>query len=87
MMAARDVGNSAAKRRRERRLRSMLRSTNVRPSPWSWLRPFTTEGVGGACDARREASAGPAEYFDLTSEDGRPAGEGGFGGAAASGGK
>ena len=56
--------------------------TNVRPSLWSWLRPFTTAGVGAWVarrpTAQRAASKGPAEFFDLTSDDGRPVG--GWGG-------
>ena len=57
----------AAWRRRQRRLRSMLRHERqtVRME-----RLETHEGLR----AQKTASAGPAEYFELSSDDGRPAG-------------
>ena len=72
-MAAR----GAAWRRRQRRLRSMLRPRTSDRSHGAGCSPSPQLGWG-ARDARRptgtEDSAGPAEYFELSSDDGRPAG-------------
>ena len=69
-MAAR-AETSAAKRRRERRLRSMLRHERqtVAMELAAALHHSQHEGLR----AQQTASAGPAEYFDLNSDDGKPA--------------
>ena len=72
------AARGAAWRRRQRRLRSMLRHERqtVRMElaaalHHSWGgRLGTHEGLR----AQKTASAGPAEYFELSSDDGRPAG-------------
>ena len=62
------AARGAAWRRRQRRLRSMLRRERVRPFAWSWLQPFTTVGVGGS---RRTKAYGyrsqPARVLPSTS--------------------
>ena len=81
-MAAR----GAAWRRGQRRLRSMLRHERQTVAmelaaalhhSWGW-----GLGMNVGVRAQKTASAGPAEYFDLFSDDGRPAGEEGAGGIA-----
>ena len=75
-MAAR----GAAWRRRQRRLRSMLRHERQTVAMelaaelhHSWRGGL---GMNVGLRAQKTASAGPAEFFDLFSDDGRPAGEG-----------
>ena len=73
-MAAR----GAAWRRRQRRLRSMLR--HERQTVRMELAAALHHSWGGGLEtheglrAQKTASAGPAEYFELSSDDGRPAG-------------
>ena len=73
-MAAR----GAAWRRRQRRLRSMLR--HERMTVRMELAAALHHSWGGGLEAhvglraQKAASAGPAEYFELSSDDGRPAG-------------
>ena len=73
-MAAR----GAAWRRRQRRLRSMLRHERqtVRMELAAALHHSWGGGLGTheGLRAQKTASAGPAEYFELSSDDGRPAG-------------
>ena len=75
---ARDAGTSAARRRRERRLRSMLR--HERMTVRMELAAALHHSWGGGLvthdgpRAQKTASAGLAEYFELSSDDGRPAG-------------
>ena len=69
---------TAAWRRRQRRLRSMLR--HERQTVAMELTAALHHSRGGGPEtheglqAQQTASAGPAEYFDLNSDDGRPAG-------------
>ena len=68
----------AAWRRRQRRLRSMLR--HERQTVRMELAAALHHSWGGGLEtyeglrAQKTASAGPAEYFELSSDDGRPAG-------------
>ena len=68
----------AAWRRRQRRLRSMLR--HERQTVAMELAAALYHICGGGpgknegLQAQMTASAGPAEYFELSSDDGRPAG-------------
>ena len=87
-MAAR----GAAWRRRQRRLRSMLR--HERQTVRMELAAALHHSWGGGLEtheslrAQKTASAGPAEFYELFSDDGRPAGGGaacGLAGAAAAG--
>ena len=68
----------AAWRRRQRRLRSMLRHERqtVRMELAAALHHSWGGGLGTheGLRAQKTASAGPAEYFELSSDDGRPAG-------------
>ena len=66
-------------RRRQRRLRSMLRHERMTVRmelaaalhhSWGGEGLETHDGLR----AQKRASAGPAEYFELSSDDGRPAG-------------
>ena len=73
-----DRATGAARRRRERRLRSMLRHER-QTSPWSWPAALHHSRDGGRVTndglrAQKTASAGLAEYFERSSDDGRPAG-------------
>ena len=81
-MAAR----GAAWRRRQRRLRSMPRHERqtVRMELAAALHHSWGGGLGTheGLRAPKTASAGPAEYFELSSDDGRPAGWGAAGGLA-----
>ena len=74
------AARGAAWRRRQRRLRSMLRHERqtVRMELAAALHPSWGGGLGTheGLRAQKTASAGPAEYFELSSDDGRPAGEG-----------
>ena len=73
-MAVRGV----AWRRRQRRLRSMLRHERQTVAMELAAALHNSCGVGpGTYEglrAQKTASAGPAEYFELSSDDGRPAG-------------
>ena len=68
----------AARRRRERRLRSMLRHERQTVAMELAADLHHSRGGGPATHeglrAQQTASEGPAEYFDLNSDDGRPAG-------------
>ena len=86
------AARGAAWRRRQRRLRSMLRHERqtVRMELAAALHHSWGGGLGTheGLRAQKTASAGPAEYFELSSDDGRPAGgraAGGLAGAAAAG--
>ena len=73
------AARGAAWRRRQRRLRSMLR--HERQTVRMELAAALHHSWGGGLEtyeglrAQKTASAGPAEYFELSSDDGRPAGE------------
>ena len=73
------AARGAAWRRRQRRLRSMLRHERqtVRMELAAALHPSWGGGLGTheGLRAQKTASAGPAEYFELSSDEGRPAGE------------
>ena len=75
------AARGAAWRRRQRRLRSMLR--HERMTVRMELAAALHHSWGGELEtheglrAQKTASAGPAECFDLFSDDGRPAGESG----------
>ena len=72
------AARGAAWRRRQRRLRSMLR--HERQTVRMELAAALHHSWGGGLEtykglrAQKTASAGPAEYFELSSDDGRPAG-------------
>ena len=72
------AARGAAWRRRQRRLRSMLR--HERQTVRMELAAALYHSWGGGLEtyeglrAQKTASAGPAEYFELSSDDGRPAG-------------
>ena len=72
------AARGAAWRRRQRRLRSMLR--HERMTVRMELAAALHHSWGGGLEtheglrAQKTASAGPAEYFELSSDDGRPAG-------------
>ena len=72
------AARGAAWRRRQRRLRSMLRHERqtVRMELAAALHHSWGGGLGTheGLRVQKTASAGPAEYFELSSDDGRPAG-------------